>query len=154
MPLCWCRLTYDAPRGTKVAEPNTWRGQELETALQSFGYELEDATQLERLSAYNGVISQTDETPTVASCGEARADGLALSRDLFFDAAGDKHLCGAKVRVLIIDPETEKVEAVETRTVWDTMDERFTKTGDLYFRSRKAAQEWGVKKAAIVPLEP
>jgi len=127
---------------------------DLEAALASFGHAYDEAIHLERLTAYNAVVEQTDEDPKTASCGRNRADGLALSQDLFFDAEGSKHLCGTKVRVLIIDPETERVEQVQTRTVWDTMSPDYTNTGDLFFKSKQAAQNWGVKQAAIVPLEP
>lgn len=138
----------------RQARVDGWRGMAVEAALEYLGHRPENAIFLERLTAYNGVPQQTDSDPKTASCGRNRADGLALSQDLFFDAAGSKHLCGTKVRVLVIDPETETVEALQTRTVWDTMSPDYSNTGDLFFKSQRAARDWGVKRAAIVVLEP
>ena len=138
----------------RQSDPKGWRGADVETALASLGHAPGDAIHLERLTAYNGVVQQTDQDPKTASCGRNRPDGLALSRDLFFSADGSKHLCGTKVRVLIIDPDTNTVEQIQTRTIWDTMHARYTSAGDLFFRSEAAAQAWGIKKATIVLLEP
>ena len=123
-------------------------------ALELLGVQPDDTLPLDRLTAYHAVVSQTDASPAVASCGESLPNQMALSRDYFFDDAGEKHLCGAEVMVLVIDPETYTVLSAQERVVWDTMDERFAKTGDLLVRAdRVDADEWGVKEGIVVFMD-
>lgn len=82
--------------------------------------------EVSRISAYNAVPRQTDGDPTISSCGPNLERQVAVSRDLFFDEFGTKHLCGKTVTVL-----TERGEVFEDYVIWDTMSERFTKTVDI-----------------------
>lgn len=109
------------------------------------------AIPLRRVTAYNPLPSQTDADPHTSSCGPNRPDQIALSRDLFFDANGRKHLCGAKVKVIIYAPDGS-VEDVMTRVVWDTMASRFTNTADIYLDHTdvEEALVWGVKRGALL----
>lgn len=138
-----------------VSTESLWKGADVDTALASLGYEADSALRLERLTAYNPLTWQTDDDPETASCGPIRRDGLALSRDLFFDATGHKHLCGAKVMLLVINPDTNTVEALEERVVWDTMHSRYEDTGDLFLDTpdETLAFDFGVKQGAVVFLE-
>lgn len=145
-----------APVASDLTTPQPlWQGADAETALSALGYNADTALKLERLTAYNPVSWQTDDDPDTASCGPTRPDGLALSRDLFFDATGHKHLCGAKVMLLVIDPATNKVEALEERVVWDTMHTRYEDTGDVFLDTldEALAFEFGVKQGMVVFLE-
>mgnify|MGYP000170553376 CR=1 FL=1 len=147
--------TY-APMLSVSATPQlVWQGADVETALTSLGYSSETALRLERLTAYNPVSWQTDDDPDTASCGPIRPDGLALSRDLFFDATGHKHLCGAKVMLLVINPDTDKVEALEERVIWDTMHTRYEDTGDVFLDTldEALAFDFGVKQGVVVFLD-
>lgn len=81
---------------------------------------------LHRVSAYNPVPRQTWGDPTVSSCGPNRENQIAVSRDLFFDDEGRKHLCGASVTVI-----TERGEVFEDYVIWDTMNPRYSNTADI-----------------------
>ena len=137
-----------------ILASGTWENAEVESALASLGYSLEQAIRLNRLTAYNPVARQTDADPMVSSCGPNRPDQLALSRDLFFDTEGRKHLCGAKVMLFVVDPDTNLVEGVQERVVWDTMHSRYEDTGDVYLdtQDEREAYEWGVKRGVVVLL--
>ena len=140
--------------GANSSQAVSLADKSVPAALELLGVEPDDTLPLERLTAYHAVPGQTDATPATASCGKSRPDQLALSRDYFFDSAGEKHLCGAEVMVLIIDPVTYTVLSAQERVVWDTMDERYEKTGDLLVRAdRVDAEEWGVKEGVVVFLD-
>ena len=130
----------------------SWQNADVDTALSALGYSLEEAIRLHRLTAYNPVARQTDHHPDLSSCGPNRPDQLALSRDLFFNEEGRKHLCGAKVMLLVVDPQTSTVESVQERVVWDTMHRRYEETGDVYLdtKDESVAYEFGVKQGVIV----
>jgi hypothetical protein len=79
-----------------------------------------------RISAYNPVPRQTWGDPNVSSCGPNLERQIAVSRDLFFDEQGRKHLCGARVTVV-----TDRGEVFEDYIIWDTMNPRFRNTVDI-----------------------
>ena len=140
--------------GAESSEVVSLADKSVPDALELLGVAPDDTLPLERLTAYHAVPAQTDATPAVASCGESLPNQMALSRDYFFDAAGEKHLCGAEVMVLVIDPVTYTVLSAQERVVWDTMDERFAKTGDLLVSAdRVDADEWGVKEGIVVFMD-
>lgn len=58
---------------------------------------------LERLSFYNLIRNQTDDTSDIASCGpikRVKETIVALSQDLFFDKNRRKYLCGKKAKII------------------------------------------------------
>lgn len=79
-----------------------------------------------RISAYNPVPRQTWGDPNVSSCGPNIENQIAVSRDLFFDEYGRKHLCGTLVTVI-----TDRGEEFGNYIIWDTMNPRYTKTADI-----------------------
>lgn len=81
---------------------------------------------IERISAYNPVPRQTDSDPHISSCGPNLERQIAVSRDLFFDDNGRKHLCGKTVTVI-----TDRGEVFEDYVIWDTMSSRYEKTVDI-----------------------
>lgn len=81
---------------------------------------------IDRISFYNPVPAQTDATPEYSSCGPNKEKQIALSRDLFFDENGSKHLCGKKVLIV-----TDRGEVFEDYIIWDTMNARFSNTVDI-----------------------
>lgn len=81
---------------------------------------------LVRVSAYNPVPRQTWGDPSVSSCGPNLERQIAVSRDLFFDANGNKHLCGTVVTVV-----TDRGEEFSEYVIWDTMHPRYTNTADI-----------------------
>lgn len=81
---------------------------------------------VDRISFYNPVYWQTDGDPHISSCGPNVENQIALSRDLFFDENGYKHLCGARVTII-----TDDGNVFENYVVWDTMNPRFTNTVDI-----------------------
>lgn len=118
--------------------------------LWELGYSEAQAVRLKRLTAYNAVPWQTNSRPFESSCGYNLPDQLALSRDLFFDAAGRKHLCGERVKLLIIDPVSREVIDIQERVIWDTMHSRFRETGDLLFDDVAEARRFGVRQGLLV----
>lgn len=144
-------MLFNATRAESNSVP-AWHNADVDTALELLGHSPEEAVRLQRLTAYNPVPRQTDSDPETSSCGPTRPDQLALSRDLFFDPNGSKHLCGAKVRVLIVNPQTDTVEQVEERIVWDTMHRRYEATGDIFLNTtdESLAYEFGVKAGVVV----
>lgn len=79
-----------------------------------------------RISAYNPVPRQTDGDHTISSCGPNIENQIAVSRDLFFDEYGRKHLCGTVVTVI-----TDRGEEFGNYIIWDTMNPRYTQTADI-----------------------
>jgi hypothetical protein len=79
-----------------------------------------------RISAYNPVPRQTQGNPNVSSCGPNLERQIAVSRDLFFDEQGRKHLCGTRVTVV-----TDRGEVFADYVIWDTMNPRFRNTVDI-----------------------
>ena len=103
--------------------------------------------EVQRVSAYNPVSWQTWGDPNVSSCGPNQEKQIALSRDLFFDENGRKHLCGTLVTVI-----TERGEVFENYVVWDTMNTRFKNTADIMFPEKDPtnALEFGVTSGVII----
>lgn len=85
-----------------------------------------DKIPLSRISAYNPVPRQTWGDPNVSSCGPNLERQIAVSRDLFFDEYGNKHLCGTIVTVI-----TDRGEEFAEYVIWDTMHPRYTNTADI-----------------------
>ena len=114
----------------------------ISVQINDNGYEIE----LDRISFYNPVFWQTDEDPSISSCGPNRENQIAVSRDLFFDDYGRKHLCGQKVTII-----TEDGEVFEDYVIWDTMNERFTKTADIMLphEDHNVAMELGITSGVL-----
>lgn len=102
---------------------------------------------LDRISAYNPVPRQTQGDHNVSSCGANRPNQIAVSRDLFFDSNGRKHLCGKTVTVY-----TDRGEVFDQYVVWDTMSPRYTKTVDILFPTtdESVAYDFGVTTGKLV----
>jgi hypothetical protein len=128
--------------------PAEWQAAYSE--LLELGYREDQAVRLHRLTAYNAVAWQTNNRPFESSCGLNQPDQLAISRDLFFDDNGNKHLCGERVKLLIIDPVTREVTDVQERVIWDTMNGRFQQTGDVLLEDVAEARRFGVRQGLLV----
>lgn len=102
---------------------------------------------IERISAYNPVPRQTDSNPHVSSCGPNLEKQVAVSRDLFFDDNGRKHLCGKVVTII-----TDRGEIFENYVIWDTMSSRFSNTVDVMIpnQNEKEAFSFGVTTGTLV----
>jgi len=113
------------------------------------GIEPDEVEELHRVTAYNPVPRQTEGNPNISSCGPNQPQQIALSRDMFFDANGHKHLCGRTATLIIVE-DGEVIEVTE-RVIYDTMAARFTKTADIYMPTtdESLAYAWGVKQALI-----
>lgn len=100
-----------------------------------------------RISAYNPVPRQTDGDPGVSSCGPNLERQIAVSRDLFFDEYGNKHLCGALVTVV-----TDRGEEFEEYIIWDTMHPRYTNTADILLptEDESIAFAFGVTRGQLI----
>lgn len=85
---------------------------------------------IQRISAYNPVPRQTDDDPNISSCGPNKPNQIAVSRDLFFDENGRKHLCGKAVTIM-----TDRGEVFEDYIIWDTMNPRYSNTVDIMIPS-------------------
>lgn len=90
---------------------------------------------IQRVSAYNPVPRQTWGDPNVSSCGPNQARQIAVSRDLFFDENGEKHLCGTLVTII-----TYRGEVFENYVIWDTMHPRFENTVDIMIPNTNEAE--------------
>lgn len=88
-----------------------------------------------RISAYNPVPRQTWGDHTISSCGPNIENQIAVSRDLFFDENGRKHLCGTVVTVI-----TDRGEEFGNYIIWDTMNPRYTQTADIMLPHADEAQ--------------
>ena len=103
------------------------------------------ATSLQRISAYNAVAAQTDSTPHLGYCklGDRNYrlphNAVALSPDLL-----RRYPCGTPVRV------TTRSGYVYHGIVADKTSNRFSRTADLRFASRRAALRFGVQGGTIV----
>lgn len=102
---------------------------------------------LVRISAYNPVPRQTDGDPNISSCGPNLERQIAVSRDLFFDEYGTKHLCGTPVTVI-----TDRGETFENYVIWDTMNPRYTNTADILIPTpdESAAFAFGVTPGILI----
>jgi hypothetical protein len=103
--------------------------------------------QMERISAYNPVPRQTWGDPNVSSCGPNQYRQIAVSRDLFFNDSGEKHLCGKRVSVL-----TDRGEEFHDYVIWDTMAPRFTNTVDIMIPNDNEAEayEFGITTGVLI----
>lgn len=94
-----------------------------------------------KVSAYNSVPSQTDDSPLVGAWGDSlstKQKSVAVSRDLI--SLGLKH----NTKVMI-----EGLPGVYL--VRDKMAARWTKRMDIYMGDKvEKAKKWGVKKLSIV----
>lgn len=100
---------------------------------------------LHRVSFYNAVPWQTDGDPNVSSCGPNIPNQIAVSRDLFFDENGSKHLCGVTVTVI-----TDRGEEFRDYTIWDTMNARYTNTADILIDSVDEAMVLGITTGRLL----
>lgn len=83
-----------------------------------------------RVSFYNAVPRQTDASPEWSSCGLTQPNQLAISREVFFNAAGQKHLCGRRATLV-----TDRGEVFEDYVINDTLSERFISTVDVLWHN-------------------
>jgi hypothetical protein len=99
-----------------------------------------------RISAYNPVPRQTQGDPNVSSCGPNLERQIAVSRDLFFDEHGRKHLCGTRVTVV-----TDRGEVFSDYVIWDTMNPRFRNTVDIMLphKNEDEAFAFGVTSGVV-----
>ena len=100
---------------------------------------------LNRISFYNAVPWQTEGDPNVSSCGPNRQKQIAVSRDLFFDENGRKHLCGVTVTVI-----TDRGEEFRDYVIYDTMHPRYTNTADILIDSVEEALVLGVTTGRLL----
>lgn len=109
-----------------------------------------NAIPLDRISAYNPVPRQTDASPDISSCGPNLSRQVALSRDIFFDNNGRKHLCGRQVIII-----TDRGERFKGFTVNDTMNARYTNTVDIMFDTEDESTAWafGVTRGMLIFLD-
>jgi hypothetical protein len=107
------------------------------------------ATRLQRITAYNALASQTDSTPTLASCGRlADAPGhvVAVSRDLLYTPDGRKR-CGQEVAVVYDDG------TIVLGVIWDTMNRRYRAAADILLPTRAEALQHGVQTGHLIMLD-
>lgn len=107
------------------------------------------ASRLQRITAYNALASQTDSTPTVASCGPlADAPGrvVAVSRDLLYTPDGRKR-CGQEVAVVYDDG------SIVVGVIWDTMHGRYRAAADILVGTRAEAVQHGVATGHLIMLD-
>ena len=95
---------------------------------------------LGRISAYS-----PQESPGRMSCGRARVDAVAVSRDLFYK--NGKKRCGELVVVSYRD-KSGRTRSVQ-RVIWDAMNRRFYRSADLYLPSYNEAIRFGIKTGTI-----
>lgn len=100
-----------------------------------------------RISAYNPVPRQTWGDPNVSSCGPNLEKQIAVSRDLFFNENGEKHLCGRSVSIV-----TDRGEVFSDYVIWDTMAPRFTNTVDIMIpnENEEEAFAFGVTTGVLI----
>ena len=87
--------------------------------------EVIEAIDIPRITYYQAVWWQTDDTPNISSCGPNIESQIAVSRDLM----GEVVNCGDSVEVW-----SDKHGLLGTYTVWDVTNERFSKTIDILFQ--------------------
>jgi len=119
----------------------------LEIPVPNVSVSVRDSLEVTRVTAYNPVWWQTWGDPNVSSCGPNLERQVAVSRDLFFDEHGRKHLCGMVVTVI-----TDRGEVFEDYVIWDTMNSRFTNTVDIMFNDTNPteARIFGVTTGVII----
>lgn len=101
---------------------------------------------LNRLSFYNLVSEQTDNTPDIASCGpikKVKETIIAISQDLFFDKNRRKYLCGKKAKII---SDLGIFEGV----IYDTMNARYKRSADIVVDTYDEAIKLGISKNAIL----
>jgi len=111
------------------------------------GHDLEAVIEVDRISSYNPVPSQTDADPSNSSCGPTLPSQVALSQDLFF-VDGWKAYCGSVATVYVQVGET--VESYEL-VVNDTMAPRFRNTVDVMVHDTvREARQFGVRRGILI----
>jgi len=110
-------------------------------------FKVRDFLFIERITFYNPVVWQTDATPQVSSCGPNLEKQVALSRDIFFNDQGEKHLCGTKVDII-----TEDGVIFKDYVVNDTMNPRFENTVDIMLPKTRIDEAFnlGIKQGTII----
>lgn len=108
---------------------------------------VKEFSEMTRITAYNPVPWQTDSDPHIASCGPNVQKQVAVSRDLFFNEHGEKHLCGEKITVVTTDGHE-----FDDYVINDTLNARFTNTVDVMLPEDKQleARRFGVKEGYIL----
>jgi len=96
---------------------------------------------LHRISHYNAVRSQTDQTPKISACGPTRTQQIALSRDLLRKVG-----CGARVRISFRGKSRVYV-------VNDTMNKRYQRTADILVSGQHRARRLGVAHGTLTVLQ-
>lgn len=91
---------------------------------------------LGRISAYS-----PQESPGRMSCGRARFDAVAVSRDLFYK--NGKKRCG-EVVVISYRDKSGRTRSVQ-KVIWDAMNARFNRAADIYMPSYMDAVSFGIK---------
>lgn len=107
------------------------------------------AVALHRITAYNAHASQTDSTPTVASCGPlSAAPGrvIAVSRDLLYTPDGRKR-CGQEIAIEYADGR------IITGVIWDTMNRRYRGAADVLMPTYEQARQHGVQAGHLIMLD-
>ena len=100
---------------------------------------------LRRVTAYNPLSWQTDSTPNISSCGPNRPNQIAVSRDLFFDEYGRKHLCGVEATLI-----TDRGEVFNNVVIYDTMNARYRQTADIYMEDLTEARAFGRTSGVLI----
>lgn len=102
---------------------------------------------LNRISVYNPVPRQTDGDPYTSSCGPNKENQIAVSRDLFFNAAGRKHLCGVRATVV-----TKEGKVYHNYVVWDTLNPRYSNTADIMLphTNEELAMQIGITEGTLI----
>lgn len=102
------------------------------------------AVPLQRISAYNAHVAQTDGDPFTSSCGPNLPGQIAVSRDLLFNEAGSKYLCGRTATIV-----TSRGEVFPDVVVWDTMNARYTLTADILMDEYSDARAFGITTGTL-----
>lgn len=123
----------------------------LDDVLEDLSLHGSEVVRLQRITAYNPVPWQTDASPDISSCGPNLDNQIALSQDLFL-YNGVKHLCGQEVVLVSTDPRTGEVVDVLETVVWDTMNERYTLTADVFMNTtdESGAFAWGSRRGYLI----
>jgi len=101
-----------------------------------------------RVTFYQPVHGQTDDAPSIASCGPNREPWrqVAVSRDLFYTPDGHKR-CGETVEIVLDRPVVTasgvKVTVVRG-VIWDTMHPRYRDAVDVLVGPDEPALRYGV----------
>jgi hypothetical protein len=148
-------ITYVSEQVVSVNEPEFVFSELAEhdndelkiSAQKNIAQENPNEIPIQRISAYNPVPRQTDDDPNVSSCGPNRPNQIAVSRDMFFDDNGRKHLCGKIVTIF-----TDRGEVFRNYVIWDTMNPRYNNTIDIMIPSEdeSLAFSFGVTSGVMV----